>query len=491
MEPRELCYLPAAQLARAIRTKELSAVEACDAILYRIDKLNPTLNAYCTIIAEAAREAAREAEAAVMRGDALGPLHGVPFTLKDLTPTKGIRTTFGSKIFEHHIPDQDTILTERLRAAGGVLLGKTNTPELGCKGFTDNKIFGATYNPWNLERTPGGSSGGAGASVAAGMGTLAEGSDLAGSIRIPASFCGVVGFKPSQGRIPRYPNPNGWNTLSFNGPITRTVADAALMFQAMTGPDPRDPLSLPDSGEDYFSVVQGDLRLKGMRVAWSPDLGGMAPVEPDVKTLCAKAADVFEMLGCHVEEASPSVQGAHEIFEVLNASLRTAAVGGFAADWGDQMDPLLVWRLEQGRQLTLADVHRAETGRMALYHCLRTFFETYDLLLLPTTGTVPFPANGDYPAEVAGHTISTPHELLILTYIFNLTGQPAISVPAGWTPDGLPVGLQIVAPFRADALVLHAAAAFEAASPWQHRRPPFDPTPLSSPSSPGLPPFSP
>ncbi len=474
MEPRELCYLPAAQLAAAIRTKELSAVEVCDAVLYRIAKLNPTLNAYGTVVAEAARQSAREAEAAVMRSDPLGPLHGVPLALKDLTPTRGIRTTFGSKIFEHHIPDQDAILVERLRAAGAVLLGKTNTPEFGCKGFTDNQVFGTTYNPWDLKRTPGGSSGGAGASVAAGMATLAEGSDLAGSIRIPASFCGVVGFKPSQGRIPRYPNPNGWNTLSSNGPITRSVADAALMFQTMTGPDPRDPLSLPDSGEDFFSVVQGDLRLKGMRVAWSPDLGGAVPVEPDVQNMCAKATEVFEMFGCHVETASPNVKGARESFAVLNASLRTAAVGRYANTWSDQMDPLLVWRLEQGRRLTLEDVHRAEVARMTLYHRLRTFFETYDLLLLPTTSTRPFPADGGYPTEVAHRAITTPDELLMLTSIFNLTGQPAISVPAGWTADHIPVGLQIVAPFRADALALHAAAAFEAASPWQHRQPPLD-----------------
>jgi Asp-tRNA(Asn)/Glu-tRNA(Gln) amidotransferase A subunit family amidase len=477
MEPRELCYLPATQLAVAIRTKELSAIEVCDAILYRIRQLNPKLNAYCTAIAEAARAAAHGAETAVMRGESLGPLHGVPFSIKDLTPTKGIRTTFGSKIFEHHVPDEDAILVERLRADGAVLLGKTNTPEFGCKGFTDNKIFGTTYNPWHLDRTPGGSSGGAGASVAAGLGTLAEGSDLAGSIRIPASFCGVVGFKPSQGRIPHYPNRHSWNTLSVHGPITRTVADAALMFQTMAGPDPRDPLSLPDSGEDFLSVVQGHLRLKGMRVAWSPDLGGMAPVEPDIEAICFSAARLFEAFGCHVEEASPDVHDAHEIFAVLNASLRTASVGDYAEAWEEEMDPLLMWRLEQGRQLTLADVHRAEAARMALYHRVRAFFEIYDLLLLPTTGTLPYPVGDGYPAQVAGRAITTPYELLILTYIFNLTGQPAISVPAGWTPDGLPVGLQIVAPFRADSLVLHAAAAFEAARPWYHRQPPLDTPP--------------
>lgn len=474
MEYREMCYLPATQLAAAIRTKELSAVEVCEAVLGRIRRINPRLHAYGTVTEEHALAAARAAEAAVMRGDAVGPLHGIPFSLKDLTPTKGIRTTFGSKIYEHHIPDEDAILVERLRDAGGVLLGKTNTPEFGCKGLTDNKIFGTTYNPWALDRTPGGSSGGAGASVAAGMGVLAEGSDLAGSIRMPASFCGIVGFKPSQGRIPRYPTNNAWNTLSFHGPLTRTVADAALMFQTMAGPDDRDPLSLPDMGEDFCSVVQGKLMLGGLRVAWTPDLGGMAPVEPVVRQICARAAKVFADFGCHVEDASPDYTGAHELFAVLNANLRMAAVGDYAAEWAEQMDPLLAWRIEHGREFSLTDVGKAENARTALYQRVRAFFEDYDLLLLPTTCTLPYPADGGYPTEVAGRTITTPYNLLLLTYAFNLTGQPAISVPAGWTPEGLPVGLQIVGRWRADALVLHAAAAFEAACPWAYRRPPLD-----------------
>jgi Asp-tRNA(Asn)/Glu-tRNA(Gln) amidotransferase A subunit family amidase len=474
MDATELCYTPATQLAAAIRARQLSPVEVTDAVLARIERLNPSLNAYCTLTAELARTAARTAEAAVMRGDAVGPLHGVPYSLKDLTATKGIRTTFGSKIFEHHVPTEDAILVERLRAAGGVLLGKTNTPEFGCKGFTDNKIFGTTYNPWNPERTPGGSSGGAGAAVAAGMGPLAEGSDLAGSIRMPASLCGVVGFKPSQGRIPRYPSGNAWNTMSFNGPLTRTVADAALMFQVMAGPDDRDPLSLPDTGEDFCAAVQGDLRLAGLRVAWTPDLGGMVPVEPVVQEICAGATRVFVDLGCHLEADSPDFSGAHELFAVLNANLRMAAVGDYAAEWAEQMDPLLVWRIEQGKQFSLTDVGKAETARTALYQRVRKFFATYDLLLLPTTVAPPAPAHGGYPTTVAGRTIGTPYEILLLTYAFNLTGQPAISLPAGWTDDGLPIGLQIVGRRHADALVLRAAAAFEAAAPWASRRPSLD-----------------
>lgn len=473
MDATELCYTPATQLAAAIRSKELSPTEVIDAFLARIEQLNPKLNAYCTVTADLARAAARQAEAAVLQGAELGPLHGVPFSLKDLTPTKGIRTTFGSKIFEHHVPTEDAILVERLRAAGAILLGKTNTPEFGCKGLTDNKVFGTTYNPWNLERTPGGSSGGAGAAVAAGMGPLAEGSDLAGSIRMPASWCGVVGFKPSQGRIPRYPNSNAWNTLSFNGPLTRTVADTAMMFQVMAGPDDRDPLSLPNTGEDFCSAVQGDLSLQGLRIAWTPDLN-MVPTEPVVQEVCRRATRVFADLGCTIEEGSPDFSGAHELFGVLNANLRTAGVAEYVEEWGEQMDPLLVWRVEQGRKLTLADVGNAEKARTALYQRVRKFFETYDLLLLPTTVTPPYPAHGSYPTEVAGRKITTPYELLLLTYAFNLTGQPAISVPAGWTDDGLPLGLQIVGRWRADAMVLRAAAAYEAAAPWGQRRPPLD-----------------
>jgi Asp-tRNA(Asn)/Glu-tRNA(Gln) amidotransferase A subunit family amidase len=473
MEATDLCYTPATRLAAMIRAKEVSPVEVVAAVLARIERLNPTLNAYCTVTADLARAAARRAEAAVLQGAELGPLHGVPFSLKDLTPTQGIRTTFGSKIYEHHVPAEDAVLVERLRAAGGVLLGKTNTPEFGCKGLTDNKVFGITYNPWHLERTPGGSSGGAGAAVAAGLGPLAEGSDLAGSIRMPASFCGIVGFKPSPGRIPRYPNLNAWNTLSVNGPLTRTVADAALMFQVMSGPDPRDPLSLPASGEDFLAATQGDPSLKGWRVAWTPDLK-LAPVEPVVQAICRQAVRVFADLGCQIDEDSPDVSGAHELFAVLNANLRLAAVGDYVDQWREHMDPLLVWRVDQGRQYRMADVGRAEKARTELYHRMRRFFERYDLLLLPTTVAPPYPAHGSYPSVVAGRPIANPYEILLLTYVFNVTGQPAISVPAGWTDDGLPIGLQIVGGWRADARVLRAAAAYEAASPWAHRRPPLD-----------------
>lgn len=473
MDADALCWTPAIELARMVRTRQVSPLELTDAVLERIDRLNPRLNAYCTIVADQARQAAREAEAAVMRKDALGPLHGVPYSLKDLTPTRGIRTTMGSRIFEHHVPEEDAALVERLRAAGGILLGKTNTPEFGCKPFTDNRIFGATRNPWALDRSCGGSSGGAAAAVAAGLGPLAEGSDLAGSIRHPAAWCGVVGFKPSQGRVPRYPSSAAWNPMSAHGPIARTVADAALMFSVMVGPDARDPLALPHTGEDWARCVS-DPDVKGLRVAWTPDLGGAAPVDPTVAALCERAAvGTFERLGCPVEPASPEIGNILEPFLALNAAVRIAAVGRYLNEWRNEMDPILVRRLDVGYSLTPAQIGQAEVERSTYHQRLRRFFERYDLLLCPTTATAATPLGEPLPREIGGRPISQHLEALILTFAFNFSPHPAITVPCGQTSDGLPVGLQIVGGWRQDATVLRAAAAYEAAAPWADRRPPL------------------
>ena len=473
MSVRDLCWMSARDLAGMIRRREISPVEVTDAVLDRIDAINPKINAYCTVAGDQAREAARAAEQAVARGAdraALGPLHGVPYSLKDLTPTRGIRTTMGSKIFEHYVPEEDAILVERLRGAGAILLGKTNTPEFGCKPFTDNRVFGATCNPWALDRSPGGSSGGAAAAVASGLGPLAEGSDLAGSIRHPAAWCGVVGFKPSQGRVARYPNVTGWNAMSMNGPITRTVADAALMFSVMTGPDPRDPLALPHTGEDWARLADG-ADIRGLRVAWTPDLGGAAPMDRGVAAVSEAAARRFEELGARVETASPEIGNISEPFLALNAVGRIAGTGKYLAQWRDQMDPYLVRRLDLGNSLTPADIARAETERTAYHHRLRRFFERYDLLLLPTTAVAATPLDAPLPDEIAGRRITQHIDMLLPTFAFNFSAHPAITVPCGFTDGGLPVGLQIAAGWRQDARVLTAAAAFEAAFPWTDRRP--------------------
>ena len=478
--PTALEWTPATELAKQIRRGSLSPVELVDTLLARIEQVNPTVNAYCTVVADQARAAAREAERAARAGDDLGLLHGVPYSLKDLTPTKGIRTTMGSKIFEHYVPDHDGLIVQRMRAAGAILLGKTNTPELGCKPLTDNRVFGATHNPWALDRSPGGSSGGAAAAVAAGLGPLAQGSDLAASIRQPAAWSGVVGFKPSQGRVPRVPNASGWSGLSVDGPIARTVTDAALMFAAIAGPDPRDPLSLPATGEEWESLVDDadaaeplSAGLRELRVAWTPDLGGATPMDPVVAAICADAARAFATFDCHLEEDSPEIGDIAEPFLLLNAGLRQTALGKYLDEWRDQMDPILVRRLELAGGATAVGVARAEIERTAYHRRLCDFFERYDLLVLPTTITPPLPLDVAFPIEVVGQTLNEPVDMVLPTFAFNFSNFPAISVPAGWTEDGLPIGLQIVGGWQQDALVLRAAAAFEQARPWADRHPPL------------------
>jgi Asp-tRNA(Asn)/Glu-tRNA(Gln) amidotransferase A subunit family amidase len=462
--------MPATVLAAAIRARTLSPVEVTRAILERIEAVNPRVNAYCTVVAEAALAQARRAEAAVMHGESLGPLHGVPISFKDLTPTAGIRTTFGSKVFEHNVPDADALVVERGRRAGAIVLGKTNTPEFGCKGVTDNRVFGPTRNPWKLDRTAGGSSGGAAAALAAGLGPLAEGSDLGGSIRIPASCCGVVGLKPSVGRVARYPQPNGFTGFSVLGPMARTVADAALLLGVMAGPDDRDPSSLPATGEDWGRAAEGGIR--GLRVAWSPDLG-YAAVDPEVRVLCETAVKVFETLDAVVEESHPGFDNPEPLLLDLNAPLRAAVLAEHVARWKDEMDPFLVEQLERAGRATAVDYERATHRRTAFWHVVRRFFERYDLLLTPTIAVPPFEVGLNFPAGIAGKPSASPLDWMPFTFPFNLSAQPAISVPCGWTADGLPVGLQLVGRRHADATVLRAAAAFEAAAPWAHRRPPL------------------
>ncbi len=472
MDATELCFIPAVELAQRIRARELSPVELVEAVLARIEAVNPKIQAYCTVAADQARAAAQAAEARVARGEPLGPLHGIPISIKDLTATAGIRTTFGSRIFEHHVPTEDDLVVERVKVTGAIVVGKTNTPEFGIKPVTDNRVFGATRNPWSLELTPGGSSGGAGAALAAGLAPLAEGSDLAGSIRIPAAMCGVVGLKPSAGRVARYPTPNAWSSLLVSGPLARTVRDAALLLQVMSGPDPRDPISLPDTGEDFVAAC--DRPLGRLRLAWSPDLG-FAPVDPRVLAVAERAARAFaDDLGCVVETASPGFDDPARLFLGLTAPLRNAEMGHYLERWADQMDPLLVERLRMAQEVSATEYERLQQRRTELYHQVRRFFERFDLLLTPTVSLPPFPINAPYPpSEVAGRPLNTPVDWFAFTYPFNLTGHPAISVPAGWTDDGLPIGLQIVGPRNADAAVLCAAAAFEAAHPWAQRRPPL------------------
>jgi Asp-tRNA(Asn)/Glu-tRNA(Gln) amidotransferase A subunit family amidase len=471
MSNDELCWTSAVDLASAIRDRRLSPVEVTDAVLARIEAVNPRVNAYCTVVADRARAEARAAEAAVMRGDTLGPLHGVPISFKDLTPTAGIRTTFGSKIFEHHVPTEDAAIVERARRAGAVVIGKTNTPEFGCKGVTDNLIFGHTRNPWRLDRIAGGSSGGAGAAVAAGLGPIAEGSDLAGSIRTPAAVCGVVGLKPSLGRIPRVPALNGYTALSHVGPLTRTVRDAALALSVWAGPDERDPQSLPATGDDFARAADGGIH--GLRIGWSPDLG-YAAVDPEIRRIATAAAKLFSTVGATVEESHPGFEDPLPLFIDLTAPIRAAAMAPHWEKWSDQMDPFLHLRMSHGQKMSAIDSERATHRRTAFWQTVRRFFERHDLLVTPTTAVAAFPIGVSYPAEIEGRAIDNQLQWVPFTFPFSITGQPAITVPCGFTVEGLPVGLQIVGRRFADATVLRAAAAFEAAAPWAAHRPSFD-----------------
>ncbi|MBI2528062.1 MAG: amidase [Candidatus Rokubacteria bacterium] len=474
MAGADLAWRSAVELAGLIRDREVSPVEVTDAILARIAELGPLLNAFCTVAEEEARDAALAAEVAVLSGEPLPPLHGVPVSVKDLIFTRRIRTTGGSRLFVEHYPEEDAVSVERLRAAGAVIIGKTATPEFGHKGMTDSPLFGITRNPWNLEMTPGGSSGGAAAAVAAGLGPFALGTDGGGSIRIPASFCGIYGLKPSFGRVPSGPGFPGWETFSHTGPMARTVRDAALMLDALAGPDDRDRHSLPaDAGGLFLAAC--DAGIAGLSVAWAPDLG-RALVDPEVAALCERAAVEFESLGCHVEAVVPTWEDPEEIFRVMAAAETFAAWGGRLADAERELDRTLVAFLRFGQTVTAAQYLEAARRRRELWGEVQRFLARFDLLITPTMPVPAFPAAGPPPAAINGRAIS-PLGWVPFTFPFNLTGQPAATVPAGFTASGLPVGLQIVGRRHADRTVLAASAAFEAAAPWSGSRPAVVPRP--------------
>jgi len=464
-----LAWRSALEIAALIRDKQLSPVELTTMLLARIEALNPRLNAFCLVTEETARVAAREAEIAVMKGEPLGALHGVPVSLKDVLYTRGVRTTGGSRLFEELVPEEDNAAVGRLKAAGAVILGKTNTSEFGHKAITDNPLFGVTRNPWNPALTPGGSSGGAAAAVASGLGPVALGTDGGGSVRVPAAFCGLVGFKPSFGRVPQAPGFPGWEQVGHTGPLARTVRDAAAVLDVVAGSDDRDRTSLPREAGSYVEAC--DLDVRGLHVAWTPDLG-YAAVDERVLDVCGNAAAAFEeQLGCHVEVVNPGWENPEEAFGTIVAAQ-------FYAAWGDELpareadlDASLVRFLRRGGAVSARDYLRALAQASAYWQEVHTFLARFDLLLTPTTAVPPFPVGTGVPREIAGREVSR-LGWMPFTYPFNLTGQPAASVPAGFTDDGLPIGLQIVGRRHADRTVLAAAAAFEAACPWRDRRPP-------------------
>ena len=466
MHDEDLCFRSAVELAADIRSRRLSPVELARAVTARIDALNPALNCFCTATPDIALERAQAAEDAVMRGQALGLLHGIPYSIKDLQPTKGVRTMRGSKIFADHVPEDDTPLERRLEGAGGVFLGKTTTPEFGWKGATDSPLTGITRNPWNLERTPGGSSGGASAQVAAGLGPLAQGGDGGGSIRIPSSFAGIFGIKPTTGVVPYVPMPHN-DLLSHLGPMTRTVADAALMLSAIAGHDPRDRFSVPYASRNFLDGL--DAGIAGRKVFWSPTLG-YAKVDPEVAEATARAAARFEELGAVVEEGDPGLGNPTDFFIVTYQSTIAGGLVQHLDEWESEMDPGLVNLVRRGMEYSAVEYVQARIERLAFCDRLARFFESYDYLLTPATAVPAFPV-GQVTPDPDRNDAEDLFAWTPFSFPFNATGNPAASVPCGITDDGLPIGLQIVGRMHEDREVLQAAAAFERIAPWADRRP--------------------
>lgn len=465
----ELCFTEAVELARRLRTKEVSAVEVMSAFLAQIKRINPQVNAIPTFIGEeAALRAAREADDRLAKGEVAGPLHGFPHAVKDLVATAGIRTTQGSPIYQDFVPTSDDLLVQRLKAAGAIIIGKTNTPEFGAGSHTFNPVFGPTRNPYDLSKSCGGSSGGAAVALACGMLPLADGSDMGGSLRNPASFCNVVGFRTSPGRVPVYPSAMAWNTLSVVGPMARTVRDVALLLSVLAGPDPRVPIALNESGSIFNRPLARDF--KGVRVAWSRNLGRY-PVELVVNEICDKARSVFTDLGCQVEDDEPDFADADEIFQTLRAWSFAQSRAEDLRQQRELIKDTVVWNVEKGLQLSGMDIARAEVLRTQLYERVQALLQRHEFLVLPVSQVVPFPVELDWVHEINGVKMETYIDWMATCYAITVTGLPAISVPCGFTNDGLPIGLQIVGRHQRDWDVLQLAYAFEQATQYGKRRP--------------------
>jgi amidase len=467
----DLCFRPATELAEMLRAREVSARELLDAHLERIERLNPALNAVVTLDAEGARAAADAADAALAAGEDVGPLHGLPVAHKDTHATGGMRTTWGSPLHADTVPLRDELIVARYKAAGAVRVGKTNVPEFAAGSHTYNTIFGASHNPYRHGLSVGGSSGGAAASLAAGFVPLADGSDMGGSLRNPAAFCNVVGLRPTPGRVPTWPAALGWSQLSVQGPMGRTVADVALQLSVVAGPDPRVPISLSDDPAGFATPLPE--RLDGLRLAWAPTLGGQVTVDPAVTSVLASSVGVFESLGASVDDDCPDLSGADDVFGTLRAWLFDATYSDLARRHPDKLKESIRWNAELGAKLTGSDLSRAEQLHTKLYERMVAFFERYDVLVAPTTQVLPFPVELEYPTEIAGVHQDNYLEWMRSCTVISATGCPALSVPGGSTPDGLPVGLQIIGPPRADRRVLEVGHAFEQATLFGQRRPPL------------------
>jgi len=465
---KDLTWKSAIELADMVKRREITVTELTSIFLDKIEKVNPKINAFCTIMRDEAMEQAKRADEMIEKGEPLGPLHGVPIAIKDLTPVKGVRYTLGSKLFEDQIADYDAVIVKRIKEAGGIIVGKTNTPEFGHKGTTDNLVFGATKNPWDTSRISGGSSGGSAAAVAAGLVPLAEGTDGGGSIRIPAALCGVFGFKPTYGSIPM----DVFGSFSSNapylhfGPISRDVDDAALFYDVVKGGDSADPYSL-HGGQDTFENLEVDV--SNLKIAYSPDLGYFE-VDPDVRNACENAAKQFEKLGCTVDTVNPDFENPIENIEKPWFDLWCGLIASFYADLPDEqfslLDPKVQEFIKIGTELTAMDYLKSNIARDETWLKLKEILDEYDAIITPTTAIPAFSLNKWGPKEINGKKINPMHGWF-LTYPINLTGHPTSSVPVGFSSDNLPIGMQIIGNRLDDLKVLQLSRAFERAHKWQ------------------------
>ena len=461
---KELTRLSAVELARLVRTKKASPVEVVEAHLAAIQRINPAVNAFCTVAAEKALAWAREAERAVKKRAKLKPLHGVPVAIKDLTLTAGIRTTFGSTLYRDHVPTEDAEVVRRLKAAGAIVLGKTNTPEFGAGANTVNKVFGATRNPWNTALSASGSTGGGAAALAARMTPLAEGTDFGGSLRTPAAFCGVLGLRTTAGLVPKHPAAMPWHDQSVTGPMARSAEDCALLLDAMTGLSGKSPLSAPAPWRSVREAVAKARSLRGLRLAYAPDIAGIG-VDEEIERICRTAArDLRDAAGAAPEEIEFNLSDGRDAF----LALRGEAMVGNHFDRLERIGELgdnLAGNIRAGLALTVSDIARAERKRAEIWHRWRALFEQYDALLTPTAPVPPFPVEKNYPEVVEGRRMQHYIDWIGPTFLVSLAALPAASVPAGLTAARLPVGLQIVGPRFSEPMILTVAKFAEAAHP--------------------------
>jgi amidase len=463
-----ICFMSAIEMERLIQTKKLSAREALAAHLKQIERVNPKVNAIVTLVAEMAADAALKADEMQARKEKLGPLHGLPVAHKDLLETRGILTTYGSPLNRDFIPTEDDIVVERMRRAGAIIIGKTNTPEFGAGSQTFNTIFGSTRNPYDLTKTCGGSSGGAAVALACGLTPVASGSDTGGSLRNPAAFCNVAGFRPSIGRVPNPKAAFAWSTLSTSGCLGRSTADLAFALSTIAGPDSRAPLSINESGERFARPL--DRNFKGVRVAWFKDLGGV-PFDPRVRTIIDGHRKTFEALGCVVEQAEPDFAPAEIAFRMLRAWTSANTYRVRLQEHPNAFKDTLKQEIQEGLRLTAADLGNAETAHSLIWRRFRAFLEKFEYFVLPTTQLPPFDVNTPYPTEIAGVKFDSYIDWMKSCWYISATGNPASSVPAGFTPEGLPVGIQIVGRNKEDFSVLQLAHAFEQATGFGKKRP--------------------